>query len=178
VIETPRLTLRPFTLADAPDHARLYADPEVTRFLGGGPFDPAVIPERSRRTVERFARHWVERGWGVWAVRLRETGRFIGQCGLQPLPGTGDVELLYALARDQWGRGLATEAGAAALRHGFAALGLPRIVAVTRPEHLASRAVMEKLGMRYEGPREVYGVQAVCYALSRETFAARQPAGR
>jgi ribosomal-protein-alanine N-acetyltransferase len=77
------------------------------------------------------------------------------------------VELLYALSRASWGRGLATEAGRAALEHGFGPAGLERIVAVTRPEHWASRRVMERLGMAYEADRDAFGMQVVCYALTR-----------
>ena len=56
------------------------------------------------------------------------------------------------------------------LRHAFEDLELPRIVAVTHPEHAASRRVMEKLGMRQEADREIFGFRAVCYAVSREAF--------
>jgi len=65
---------------------------------------------------------------------------------------------------------LAIEAGRAALEHGFGPLGLERIVAVTRPEHRASRRVMERLGMAYEADRDAFGMQVVCYALSREDW--------
>lgn len=87
----------------------------------------------------------------MWALVDRRTHVLVGQCRIRFLPGETahpEVELLYALERARWGLGLATEAGAAALGHGFGTLALPRIVAVTRPEHGASRRVMEKLGRR------------------------------
>jgi RimJ/RimL family protein N-acetyltransferase len=165
-IETPRLRLRPFTREDGPAHGLLYADPAVTRYLPGGPFDAAAARERSARSLERFAAHWDRHGWGVWAVMDKERDALIGQCGLSHLPDGSDVEVLYALARRCWGRGLATEAAAAALRHGFLAVGLPRIVAVTAHDHAASRRVMEHLGMAYESERELFGMRLVCYALT------------
>ena len=79
-----------------------------------------------------------------------------------------EIEILYALERAAWGRGLATEAGRAALAFGFGEVRLARIIAVAHPENRASRAVMEKLGMRYEGYLEVFG--AVLYALPRDEF--------
>ncbi len=180
ILDTPRLRLRPFTAEDAEAHARLYSDPEVTRYLGGGSATVQTPGERSARTLEAFVRHWEEHGFGVWAVLERGSGRVIGQCGLKYLPvasaAAPDVEVLYALERRWWGRGLATEAAGAALDHGFVTLRLPRIVAVTRPQHHASRRVMGKLGMTCEGDVEVCGIRAVLYALSREAYLARRDA--
>lgn len=173
-LETPRLVLRPFTPEDAASHAELYADPEVLRWLGPGLDSPHAPAERSRRAVAGFVAHWAERGWGVWAVRDRETGAFLGQCGLRHWDELAEVELLYALARRAWGRGLATEAARAALRDGFARLGLERVVGVTRPDNVGSRAVLVKLGLRHERDLELLGGPAVLYALSRREHAARR----
>jgi RimJ/RimL family protein N-acetyltransferase len=174
VLETPRLHLRPFTAADAEDHARIYANPEVTRFLAGGPFLGAAAAERSRAALDLFIAHWVEHGFGVWAVVEKGARDLIGQCGLKYLPDRPEVEILYALDTPYWGRGLASEAGAAALRYGFEVARLERIVAVALPEHGASQQVMKKLGMTYEGLVEVYGgIRAVLYAVSRGEFMRR-----
>lgn len=173
-LATPRLLLRPFVLEDALDHARIYAKPEVTRFLAGGPFLGEVATRRSRAALELFIDHWSTHGFGAWAVLDRTTGALIGQCGLKYLPDSPEVEILYALDTPYWGRGVATEASAAALRHGFETTQLDRIVAVAKPEHRASHRVMEKLGMTYEGMVEVYGgIRAVRYAISREAFLSR-----
>jgi ribosomal-protein-alanine N-acetyltransferase len=170
VLETSRLRLRPFAETDASAHAALYADPEVTRFLPGGPFAADAVQARSARSLARFYEHWSCHGWGVWAVVDKRSDRLIGQCGLNHLPDGSDVELLYALVRSHWGHGLAAEAGAAALEHGFTSVGLDRIVAVTRPDHTASRRVMERLGMAYEGERDAFGMHLVCYALDRAAW--------
>jgi ribosomal-protein-alanine N-acetyltransferase len=166
-LRTPRLRLRPFTHADAPAHLALYQDPEVTRQLGGGPFLDDQVAARSARAIDRFVRHWAEKGFGVFAVEDLATGRFLGQCGLNTIDELGEIEVLYALERAAWGRGLATEAARAAVAYGFDEAGLERIVAVTRPEHARSRHVLAKLGMRYERDVEVFGIHAVLYALTR-----------
>jgi ribosomal-protein-alanine N-acetyltransferase len=165
---TPRLRLRPFGEADAPAHLALYGDPEVTRWLRDGPFLGDQVAVRSRRAIDRFVRHWGEKGFGVFAVEELATGRFLGQCGLNTIDELGEVEILYAFERAAWGRGLATEAAQAALAYGFDEVGLPRIVAVTHPAHTRSRKVMEKLGMRYERDVEIFGLRAVLYALTRD----------
>jgi ribosomal-protein-alanine N-acetyltransferase len=174
ILETPRLVLRPFAPADAPGHLRLYSRPEVTRFLAGGPFLGEAAAQRSRAALEVFMKHWTEHGFGVWAVVDRATGALIGQCGLKYLPDRPEVEILYALEQAYWGRGVATEAAAAALRYGFESARLERIVAVAFPENRASHRVMEKIGLTYEGMVEVYGgIRAVYYAISRDAFFSR-----
>jgi ribosomal-protein-alanine N-acetyltransferase len=90
-LETPRLLLRPFTRDDAADHARIYAKPEVTRFLARGPFLGEAAAQRSRAALELFIDHWREHGFGVWAVIDRATGALIGQCGLKYLPESPEV---------------------------------------------------------------------------------------
>ena len=116
---TERLRLRRFTPEDAADHLRLYRDPEVTRLLGGGPFDEARARMRSAAALARFERHWTEHGCGVYALGDRETGRLVGQCGLNHLPDLPEIEILYLFERPCWGRGLAPEAARAVLAHAF-----------------------------------------------------------
>jgi [ribosomal protein S5]-alanine N-acetyltransferase len=180
VVLTPRLRLRPFTLDDLPAHADLYADPEVTRWIADGPFLGAAARERSDRAVRRFVEHWRTHGFGVWAVEERESGRFLGQCGLNTLPGgqtrshaperraaAPEIEILWALERGAWGRGLATEAARAALDHAFDVVGLDRVVALARPTNGRSRRIMEKLGMAWEKTVEAFGGPAVYYVIER-----------
>ena len=159
--------MRPCVPSDAEDHVRLYRDPAVTRWLIGGPYDEETARARSARDLARYGESWATRGFSVWALIDRASDRLIGECGLQELPESPDVELVYLLERDRWGQGLATEAGRAVLRHAFERLGLPRIVAVAHPEHAASRRVMEKLGMRREPAREASGFRSACYAVTR-----------
>lgn len=174
VVDTARLRLRPFTLADRAAHAALYADPEVTRWIADGPFAAEAARARSERAVRRFVRHWRTRGFGVFAVEERATGAVIGQCGLNTLD-TGEVEILWALVRAAWGRGLGREAAAAALAWAFDVAGLDRVVALARPQNGPSRRIMDALGMRWERDVEAYDRPAVFYAIERRTWAARAP---
>ena len=172
-LETARLRMRPFTWDDFEAEAALYADPEVTRYLPRGPVPPDGVWERTQRVLTHFIAHWSDHGFGVWALIDRASGLLIGHCGLQHLPGDGGVEVLYLVVRARWGTGVATEAAGAALEHGFGRLGLDRIVAVIVPENVASRRVLEKLGMRREGAVDVYGLHAERYALSKDAFLGR-----
>lgn len=161
-IETPRLVIRSFTPDDAEAlHERVFGDEEVMRYIPRGA-SPSV--ERTRGAVERFMRHEREHGFGLWAVELRATGALIGDCGLVYVEGRGpEIEVAYHFAKEWWGRGLATEAARACLDHGFRVLALREIIAICMPEHVASRRVMEKAGMRYVGPARYYELDVVKY---------------
>jgi ribosomal-protein-alanine N-acetyltransferase len=175
--ETPRLRLRPFTLAGLDDLHQLFSDPEVMRHVGDGVFTRA----QTEANLARMIGHWERLGFGMWALHDKQSGRFVGRCGIKPLGDTPEIELGYTLHREFWGRGLAAEAARASLRLGFEAAGLPRIVAIARPENLRSRRVMEKVGMRYErtGPDPYSpGREVVWYGLSLAEYHRLARAGR
>lgn len=170
-IETERLALRAFTEEDVPAyHSLIYADPAVMRYLPGGvprPLEKAV--EHLRLFIDSEAQY----GFTLYAVTLRERGTLIGQCGLYPLSESGgQVEVAYAFGHEFWGAGYATEAARAVFRFGFEHCGLPRIYALAVPENLASRHVMEKLCMEYEGITTRYhaGAELAIYHLDRAAF--------
>jgi RimJ/RimL family protein N-acetyltransferase len=108
--------------------------------------------------------HQASHGWSLWALEERSTGRFVGDCGLQPLELRGpEIELSYDLHPDLWGRGVATEAAKAVLGLAFQELGMERVVAVVKPAHTASRRVLEKVGLTQIGGREAYGERLLLY---------------
>src|SRR5262245_13119422 len=144
-IETDRLLLRMFCPDDVDDLASLFADPQVMRYVGDGNPGGRVEAERALKGV---LQHWQTHGFGRWAVADRKTGEFTGFGGLRSLFGIPEV--VYHLAKAHWGKGLATELAQASLRFGFQERRFDRIVAIAKPQNLASVHVMEKLGMHYE----------------------------
>ena len=132
------------------------------RYIGDG---TPWSEERSRQFVERQIELYGERGFCLWKLSPKEGGGLIGFCGLQPLPGTPDIEIGWWLARAWWGRGLATEAARAALGDGFERVGLSRIVAIAQPANTASIRIMLKLGMRHEGTIKPRGIPVVLYSV-------------
>ncbi len=155
-LRTERLLLRPPVVEDLPVfHAATGADPGVP--WNQQARTPAESEEKLRGRIEHFERH----GFGLWAVEWRDTGEYLGEAGLQHFEDGESVEVGYYLGRPAWGRGVATEAGAAALRHGFEVLGLSRIVAVVRPENSGSKRVLAKLGLRFAAVEDHYGIRDV-----------------
>jgi ribosomal-protein-alanine N-acetyltransferase len=167
-VETERLLLRAIQPEDLDAyHSRLFADPEVMRFLPGG----RPIPrERLDGLAERSHDHWHRYGYGVWVVLERSSGEIIGQCGLRYVDEVEETEVLYALARHHWGRGLATEGARAALEFGFDNAGLERIVGFAVRDNVASCKVMEHLGMENHGPIRIFDMDAVRYSIDLDRF--------
>jgi [ribosomal protein S5]-alanine N-acetyltransferase len=150
VIETPRMRGERI----GPEHhgllLALLGDPRVGATLGG-----AQSPERVTAYVGFEVARWERDGVGYWMFRDRETGEGVARGGLSRthVGGRDEVEVGWAVMPDRWGRGYATELGAAAIGVAFDTLGVSDVVAYTLPHNLASRSVMEKLGFGYE--REV-----------------------
>ena len=167
-VETGRLLLRGWREEDLEPYARMCADPEVMRFIGDG---STLTRERSEAQISRFLRHWEERGFGLWALEEKTGGTFVGFAGLAHqedwAEGGHKTEVGWRLARDHWGRGLATEGALASVRYGFEGLGLRRIISITLPENAASRRVMEKAGLTYRGETRWRGHDVVWYAVDR-----------
>jgi ribosomal-protein-alanine N-acetyltransferase len=146
-LETDRLFIRPWTPADPPAFTGLTEDPEVMRYVHGGqPYAEDEVDEWFARQARQLAEHDVCMG----ALIEKATGRLVGIAGTQPLGTTGNFEIGWWLARDVWGRGYATEAGGAAMRHVLETLGHKRVVAIIDPDNEPSKRVVGRLGMHYE----------------------------
>jgi RimJ/RimL family protein N-acetyltransferase len=163
-LETPRLRMRPYAAEDFENFYFLGSDPEVMRYISNG------VPRTRAEAAEVFPKltdHWQEHGFGVWVLEDRETGQYLGRCGLRHLPEIGEIELLYTLMQHAWGRGIGTEAARESLRYGFEVLRLKRTIAIAEPANRASWRIMEKLGMKLEKQAPYKGVDVVWYAIER-----------
>ncbi len=148
-METERLVLRQWRDEDREPFAALSADPEVMGF-----FPRPLSREESDATLERLRAGISDRGYGFWALELRDRGSLIGFAGVHEVRGdyhfTPAHEVGWRLAREHWGHGYATEAGGAALAFGFRELGLDEIVAFAVSDNTRSRRVMERLSMTHD----------------------------
>jgi len=159
-LETPRLILRGFSSSDVEPYARMMADPDVARFLGDG---RPLEGWEAWRQLATFIGHWELRGFGLWAVEERTTGRFIGRIGCFEPEGWPGFEIGYALAREAWGKGLAREGAAAALDFARRVLKRDAIISLIRPANRASIAVAEYLGATRTGSVELFGATSDVY---------------
>jgi RimJ/RimL family protein N-acetyltransferase len=155
---TARLELRRWREDDLDAYARIAADPEVGRFVGG-PFDRAT----AWRQIAIFMGHREMRGWTSSAVVDRSSGLLIGRAGLWQPEGWPGLEVGWLLDRGTWGRGYATELGRAVRDHAFAVLHVPHLISVIDRDNAASIRVAEKIGSTFERECDLNGTQCVIY---------------
>jgi RimJ/RimL family protein N-acetyltransferase len=170
IIETPRLTLRPPSMADAEAVFTGYAqDSEVVKYMIWRPHRDI---EETRDFIRRCVSSWEEGDAYPWIITRKEDGRLIGM--IESRVKVFSMDIGYVLARAHWGQGYVPEAARPIVNWGLEQVGIFRIWALCDVENLASARVMEKLGMQREGvlrrwtlhpnvsdePRDVY-----CYSI-------------
>jgi len=149
ILETKKLLLRRLVMDDLNDLFRLYSDPEIRKFFPEG----VLNYEDTKDELEWFLNgHPKHPELGLWATIHKESGNFIGRCGLLPwtIEGQDEVEIAYLLDKAYWKQGLGTEAAQAILQYGFEKLNLSRLICMIDPENVASQRVAERIGMTFE----------------------------
>ena len=165
VLETERLRLRGHVPEDLPSTSRLWADPAVTRFIGGHP----LTNEDCWSRLLRFAGHWAWLGFGYWAIEEKATGALVGEVGFAHYkrelesPYRNAPEIGWVLSPQHHGRGLATEAVQAVLRWGDANLPEGHTMCIIRPENAPSIRVAEKCNYRRAHMTEYKGKPAALF---------------
>ena len=166
MIETERLLLRPFRMDDLDGLARILGDREVMRYL-----DLVGVASRewTEAWLEKHVALYERQGYGRVAVVECSSGRLVGRTGVAryEIAGRDELELGYTIERTSWGKGYATEAAGAYVRHAFDELGLPRIVSLIMAGHAASVRVAEKIGMSYERDVEWTGLPHMLFSQER-----------
>lgn len=171
ILETNRLILRRLQLTDLDDLYNMYRDPEMRLYFpveGASP-DRTLTLEETREELEWFLNgHPRHPELGLWATILKETGAFVGRCGLLPwtLDGRDEVEVAYMIDKAYWGRGLGSEAARGIRDYAFEKLGLTRLVCFIDPQNEASIKVATQIGMTFEreaadeyGPFHLYSME-------------------
>jgi len=150
LLETERTVLRNWLESDVSCYLALAKDVGYNCFSVPGHFLVHTTEEAKRKIDDRI-NLFNERKLGKFPIFLRETGEFIGTCGLEPyeLSGQKEIELGYRLCLKHWGKGYAAEAAVAVLRYGFEDLNLKKIIAFAVPQNKASLRILERLGFQY-----------------------------
>ena len=168
VLSTSHLTLHPCNVADIERLHCHWTAPDVRRYL----WDNRMV---SQETVGTFVRaslaSFRTHHYGLWRLLYKQEGAFCGVCGLRD-GRLAWPELLYSIAPEYWGRGLATESAHGVLQHAFTELGLQGVVATVDHPNLASIRVLEKLGMSMMGDQQMHDTLVRYYAISQERFCA------
>jgi ribosomal-protein-alanine N-acetyltransferase len=160
ILETERLILRRQVIEDLDPLWALYCNPNITKYI---PDTPCSYEEAREELEWHMNGHPYYPELGLWATIHKETGKFIGRCGLLPwtIEGQHEVEVAYTIAQEYWGQGLATEAACGILEYGFATVHLSRLICLIDPENIASQRVAEKIGLTLE--KKVDGIDGDNY---------------
>ncbi len=146
IIETERLILHEFTLADAQLLVDLNSNPEVVKYLHELPTTLEVAQQVLESVIlpqYKLYNH------GRWAVHLKSNHEFIGWCGLKYVKERNEVDLGYRFFQQHWGRGYATETAKASIGYGFNTLNMQHIMAMAHVDNIGSQKVILKCGMAF-----------------------------
>lgn len=145
IIETERLILREFTMAD---HAAVYefgSHAEVQRYTGDALLQS---PEHAKELIQNvWFEDYKKYGYGRWATIYKPENKLIGFAGLKSLPEFDETDIGFRFLPDYWGKGLATEASKEIIKYGFKILGLEKIIAIASADNIGSCKVLEKSGL-------------------------------
>ena len=168
ILETNRLILRHLLPSDLDRLFALYRDPDIRRYFPEG----TLTYEETKEELEWFLNgHPAHPELGLWATIHKETGEFIGRCGLLPwtIEQRPEVEVAYLLAKAYWGQVLGTEAAQAIVHYAFEQLKLSRLICMMYPDNQASVKVARNIGMTLEKEMEDEKGPFLLYSISKQS---------
>jgi len=165
-LETQRLIMKQFCEEDAHHLFELNSDPDVNLYTGDKPYKDL---DEAREFVRNYT-HYEKYKQGRLNIFDKQTGDYIGWCGLKYLEEEGYTDLGYRLLKRHWGKGYATESAKASLDYGFHQLGLDKIVGRAMKENVASINVFDKLGMRYSHEQDCGCHPGVVYIITKDEW--------
>lgn len=167
LIATQRLILKEMTEEDADHLFELNSDPEVMRYTGDSSFNNIEEASNFIRSYQDFYKTY---RCGRLSTFIKETGEYIGWCGLKYLINKDKTDIGYRFAKPFWGKGYATESAAACLNDGFNRLHLDKIIATAMKENLASINVFKKLGLKFSKDEDCGCQPGVIYQITKEDW--------
>ena len=154
----------------------MMSDADTMRYIGGAPLNRG----QAWRSFATMTGHWAIRGFGMFSLIRKDTGRFIGRAGPWYPEGWDDREIGWGLTKSAEGQGYAIEAARASMDYIFDTLGWPRVIHYIDPENAASRKLAEKLGSKYlktvetvggvfDGSCDIFGQSQEDWEINRES---------
>ena len=159
-----------FRQDDLEAYAAMCADAEVMRYIGDG---KPVDRVGAWRQMAMMCGQWHLKGHGQFALEERATGALLGRAGYFEPEGWPGFEVGWLLRRESWGHGYALEAARVVVRHAFTAMGRERVISLIRPANARSIRLAERLGEQLDGRAEIFGMEALVYAIDRDAWRAQ-----
>ena len=162
-LATDRLTLRMLHDSDFEEYYELHKDPEVTRYTTRTHMNRLD----AWRHLDIVVGHWHLRGFGMWGMFEKETGRLCGRVGFHQPDGWPDFELGWTLGRAFWGKGYATEGAQRCLRFAFEEMRRDHLISLIDPANVASIKVAERIGETLQGEVTIGDPRMLVYGIRR-----------
>jgi RimJ/RimL family protein N-acetyltransferase len=159
-LKTPRLRLRELRQSDFDELYAMFNDPQVMRYY------PSTRDKAATQAwLDRMLEAYATEGYALWAVELKDSGEFVGQCGvlLQEVDGQLEFEIGYLFKSQHWHQGYATEAAQACKQYAFDRLGRAYVISLIRPINIPSRKVAERNGMTIWKTTTFRGFESLVY---------------
>ncbi|NKB17166.1 MAG: GNAT family N-acetyltransferase [Pseudanabaena sp. CRU_2_10] len=164
IIETDRLFLSPASESDAAELQQMWAQPAVRKYL----CDDLILPlSHVQEMLVQSTTAFQKGSYGIWIARLKQQETMAGFTGFWPFFEPPEIQLIYGLSSEFWGKGLATEMARAMLEYGFQTYGFEIISASADLPNKASIAVMERLGMTFEKQMAYEGKETIFYKIPK-----------
>ncbi|WP_010676642.1 GNAT family N-acetyltransferase [Bacillus timonensis] len=165
LLKTERLYLRQYGQEDIYSLHSIFSDPETMKYYPA-PFSE----EQTKNWIIKNQKRYIEDGFGLWAVCLKETNELIGDCGLvtQNVDGQFEVEIGYHINKKYWSKGYASEAAEGCKEYGFYQLGFTKLISIIDPRNLPSIRVAEKIGFTKEKESFLFDKNHYVYSGNKE----------
>lgn len=150
-LETERLILRELSQEDATAVFKNFSDPEVAKWFFKQPYTEV---EQAVQIINQFAHEFMQGQGLTWAIILKNNGKCIGTCGYGEVVIGERGEIGFDLAKEQWSRGLMTEALTATINYGFEVLNLAKVEAHTYSDNARAVHLLEKLNFKLDNVLE------------------------
>lgn len=168
ILDSGRLLLRVYSPSDLASFTPILGNRNNLKYLPvTEPWPVAMIEKWLESSIE----HWRTEGYGWWILEHKVRAKAIGWCGLRRLQETNEVEILYLLDEEFWGRGLATEAARISVEFGFSTAGLREIIGLVVKRNIGSIRVLENSGFVFQERAEYFNLECMKYKIDRARFA-------
>ena len=166
IFETPRLSVRHWGVEDLNDLHTLYGDPAMSESIG-----PSLnIMETKQIFDEQMLQYELQPHAGRYVIIEKETNSFIGTFLMRVMVEPGDVEIGYAIKKQDWGKGLATEVVNQGIEYIFQSTSYNTIFAFTEISNINSRKVLDKCGFQQQSNLFEDGGELNAYSLKKEIY--------
>ncbi|MFJ8260851.1 GNAT family N-acetyltransferase [Rummeliibacillus sp. NPDC094406] len=165
ILKTKNLYLREYQNEDLPSLHVIFSDAETMKYY------PAPFSiEKTRKWIETNQNRYIQDGYGLWSVCLKDTNEVIGDCGItkQQVDGKFEAEIGYHINKKYWGKGYATEAATSCKEFGFNQLGLNKLICIIDPQNKQSIRVAEKIGFLFEKEAFVFNKLHNIYSITKD----------